>query len=403
MIRSLVNLAKRFLSSWIRPLGIAFSALLLLGITGEVLLRVIPGVAPTAHDPSEVMEQIKVQSMLGKTTYAPHPELGALLAPSLHEAMETLDFTYTLRTDHVGFPNAEPWPDHVNVAVLGDSLLIGPGVGMDGQFTTLLQHRLNGRTVLNLGLPGGGTEHEYLAYRRYVAPLRPELVIAVVGVAWDIDNTLHFARWQTEPPGTDFTEYRLGFGEKPQTSWEVVKGHLARSHLVRAGYGSIKPLFNGTPLLEQVTFANGDTTFLSARAQRRLAQGMERPGAPDLRAIFFGSLDQLRTEVGAAGGRLVVALLPSKEELYGAEAFPAVLRSVEEVKAELEARQLSILDLYPAFRELGRQKSPFYRADIHLNELGNQIVADAIAGWIEAEKIFTAPSAAPDIAAGGAD
>ena len=287
--------------------------------------------------------------------------------------------------------------------MLGDSLLIGPGVGMDGQFTTLLQHRLNGRTVLNLGLPGGGTEHEYLAYRRYVAPLQPELVIAVVGVAWDIDNTLHFDRWQTEPPGTDFTEYRFWFGETHQTSWEVVKGHLARSHLVRAGYGSIKPLFNGTPLLEQVTFANGDTTFLSARAQRRLAQGMERPGAPDLRAIFFGPLDQLRTEVEAAGGRFVVALLPSKEELYGAEAFPAVLRSVEEVKAELEARQLPILDLYPAFRELGREKSPFYRTDIHLNELGNQIVADAIAGWIEAEKIFTAPSAAPGIAASGAD
>ena len=403
MIRALVDFAKRFLSSWIRPLGIAFSALLLLGIAGEVLLRVIPGIAPAAHDPSEIAEQIKAQSMLGKTTYAPHPELGALLAPSLHEAIETLDFTYTLRTDHVGFPNAEPWPDHVNVAVLGNSLLIGPGVGIDGQFTTLLQHRLNGRTVLNLGLPGGGTGHEHLAYRRYVAPLRSELVIAVVGVAWDIDNTLHFARWQTEPPGTDFTEYRSGFGEKPQTSWEVVKGHLARSHLVRAGYGSIKPLFNGTPLLEQVTFANGDTTFLSARAQRRLAQGMERPGAPDLRAIFFGPLDQLRTEVGAAGGRLVVALLPSKEELYGAEAFPAVLRSVEEVKAELEARQLPILDLYPAFRELGRQKSPFYRADIHLNELGNQIVADTIAGWIEAEKIFTTRSAVAGTAASGAD
>ena len=246
--------------------------MLLLGIAGEVLLRVVPGIAPAAHDPSEIAQQIKAQSMLGKTTYAPHPELGALLAPSLHEAIETLDFTYTLRTDHAGFPNAEPWPDHVDVAVLGNSLLIGPGVGMEGQFTTLLQHRLNGRTVLNLGLPGGGTEHEYLAYRRYVAPLRPELVIAVVGVAWDIDNTLHFARWQAEPPGTDFTEFRFEFGETHQTSWEVMKRYIARSRLVRAGYGSIKPLFNGTPLLEQVTFANGDTTFLSARAQRRLAQ-----------------------------------------------------------------------------------------------------------------------------------
>jgi lysophospholipase L1-like esterase len=402
MIQSLVNLAKRLLSRWTRPLGIALAALVLLGGAGEVLLRIVPGV-PSAAQESEIAEQIEAQSLLGKTTYAPHPELGALLAPSLHEPIETLDFTYTLRTDHVGFPNAEPWPDHVNVAVLGDSLLIGPGVGLEGQFTTLLQHRLNGRTVLNLGLPGGGTGHDHLAYRRYVAPLRPELVIAVVGVAWDIDNSLHFARWQTEPPGTDFTQYRSGFAGNHRTPWDVMKGHFARSHLVRAGYGSIKPLFNGTPILEQVTFANGDTTLLSARAQKRLAKAMVRPGAPDLRAIFFGPLEQLRTEVEAAGGRFVVALLPSKEELYGAEAFPAVLRPVAEVKTELEARRLPILDLYPAFHELGVQKSPFYRADIHLNELGNQIVADAIAGWIEAEKIFATPSAATGIAIRGAD
>ncbi len=287
--------------------------------------------------------------------------------------------------------------------MLGNSLLTGPGVGIEGQFTTLLQHRLNGRTVLNLGIPGGGTEHEYLVYRGYVGPLQPQLVIAVIGVAWDIDNTLHFERWRAEAPGTDFTEFRLTYGGTHQTPWEVTKRYIAKSRLVRAGYESIKPRFNGTPTLEEVTFASGDTTFLSARAQKRLARGMDRPGAPNLRETFFGSLDKLRTEVGAAGARFVIALMPSKEELYGAEAFPAVLRPVEEVKAELAARQLPILDLYPALRELGLEKSPFYRTDIHLNELGNQIVADAIAGWIEDEQIFTTPSAAPDIAASGAD
>jgi hypothetical protein len=99
----------------------------------------------------------------------------------------------------------------------------------------------------------------------------------------------------------------------------------------------------------------------------------------------------------------VVALLPSKEELYGADAFAAVLRPVEDVKAELEARQFPILDLYPALREVGLEKPPYYRTDIHLNELGNRIVADAIAGWIEAEKIFPPASAPPGIAVSGAD
>jgi hypothetical protein len=403
MIRWLINFTHRFPSIWLRRLAVAFAAVLLLGIAGEVLLRVVPGFAPAGPDSSEIAQRIKTQSMLGRMVYAPHPELGALIAPSLDHAIETIDFTYRLRTDHAGFPNPEPWPDRVELAVLGDSLLVGPGVGIEGQFTSLLQQRLNGRTVLNFGLPGAGTEHAYLAYRTYVEPLRPELVIAVVGVAWDIDNTLHFARWRTELPESDFTEYRFSYGETHLTRWDIMKRRLTKSRLLRAGYGSIKPLFNGTPLLEQVTFANGDTIFLSARAQRRLAQGMDRPGVPNLRDIFFGPLDQLRTGVGAAGGRFVVALLPSKEELYGAEAFPAVRRPVEDVKAELEARQFPILDLYPALREVGLEKPPYYRTDIHLNELGNRIVADAIAGWIEAEKIFPPASVMPGIAVSGAD
>jgi lysophospholipase L1-like esterase len=91
--------------------------------------------------------------------------------------------------------------------------------------------------------------------------------------------------------------------------------------------------------------------------------------------------------------------MPSKEELYGAESFPDVLRAVQEVRAELEARHLPVLDLYPVFRELGQERPPFYRVDIHPNELGNQIAADAIAKWIGEEQIFSPPSPpAPSVA-----
>jgi hypothetical protein len=388
--------------SWTRRLGAALAPLLVLGIVGEALLRVAASSAPGPERASEIAAEIRAQGALSQMVFAPDPELGALLAPSLRDAIETLDFTYILQTDHAGFPNPEPWPASVDVAVLGDSLLVGPGVGMERQFTTLLQDHLDGRLVLNFGLPGGGTEHQYLAYRRYVGPLRPELVIAMVCVTWDIDNTLHFERWRAEKPDADFTQYRLTYGDTHRSRWELVKQQLARSHLVRAGYRSIKSLFNSSPILQQVTFPNGDSILLSAGLQKRLAQGFERPGAPDLREVFFRALEGLRTDVEAHGGRFVIALLPSKEELYGAEAFPEVLRPVQEVKAELEARRLPILDLYPAFREHGREKPPFYRADIHLNELGNQIVADAMGRWIESEKIFTAPSAPQGIAAGGA-
>src|SRR6185369_11708783 len=108
------------LRRWPRRLGLGFAALLVLGLASEVLVRLVTG--------------------LDKLIYAPDPELGATLAPSRRDRVQTLDFTYTLQTDHAGFPNPEPWPGQVDVAVLGDSLLDGPGVGMEGQFTTLLQH-----------------------------------------------------------------------------------------------------------------------------------------------------------------------------------------------------------------------------------------------------------------------
>ena len=91
--------------------------------------------------------------------------------------------------------------------------------------------------------------------------------------------------------------------------------------------------------------------------------------------------------------------MPSKEE-SSTEPHFAVLRPV---RSKAVAPPTADLDLYPALRELGLEKSPFYRTDIHLNRARQSIVADAIAGWIEAEQIFTAQSAAPDIAASGAD
>ena len=144
---------------------------------------------------------------------------------------------------------------------------------------------------------------------------------------------------------------------------------------------------------------NGDVVFLSAREEMRLARGTDRPGRPNIRETFFGPLERLRAEVAEDGGRFVIVLVPSKEELYGAEALPEVLRTVQEMKAELASRQLPVLDLYPAFRRLGRDRSPFYRADMHLNEFGNQIVADAIGRWIVDEKIFTGGATAANVGA----
>jgi NADH-quinone oxidoreductase subunit M len=102
--------------------------------------------------------------------------------------------------------------------------------------------------------------------------------------------------------------------------------------------------------------------------------------------VFFGPLTRLRTEVEADGGSLLVVLIPSKEELYGAEAYPPVLRAVREVRAGLDSLGLPTIDLYQAMRTGAGAAAPFFSRDIHFTPLGNRLVAEALADSITARR-----------------
>ena len=143
--------------------------------------------------------------------------------------------------------------------------------------------------------------------------------------------------------------------------------------------------------IERAILSNGEMVLLSTEMQIRLARGLDRPYAPDARDLFFRPLTQMKSEVEGQGGRFVVLLIPSKEELYGAQAFPDVLRSWQDTKAELAARGLPTVDLYPALRQHAQSRSPFFHVDSHLNGYGNQIVAEELAKWITEQGILAAP------------
>ena len=382
---------------WAGRLGIALGALLVVGAAGEIMLRLAPDVGGT-------------QSILGAQLgteqwhYIPDPELGALVAPFGHDTVRTPAYTYLQETDHAGFTNPEPWPSRVDIAVLGNSLLEGPGVGQEGQFTTVLEHDLGDRSVLNLGLPGGGTAQELRVYQRFAKALHPKVVIAALWVIWDIDNSEEFAAWLRENrPDPDFTHYRYTFGSTHQSHDEAsssedgrilnwLRGKLSESYLLRAVYGGLRSLLDRQTIPEQFTFPNGEDVLLSVKDQLRLTKGFDRPGTPDILETFFHPLEQLKSEVEADGGRFLIVLVPSKEEIYAAKKFPAVLTSIREVRAGLAAKGLPVLDLYPVFREHGREHSPFYRTDMHLNELGNKLLAESVAQWIDDQHLFPPPT-----------
>ena len=84
------------------------------------------------------------------------------------------DYTFVMRLDSAGFPNREPWPSPADLAVLGNSLVVGEGVGIERGFSTLVANRLGTERVVNFGLGGASPEHQLRIYHRYVARSIPK-------------------------------------------------------------------------------------------------------------------------------------------------------------------------------------------------------------------------------------
>jgi lysophospholipase L1-like esterase len=374
---------------------IVFLALAVAALAAEAFLRISD--PRPVEDPQSIPVQLEAQERIRHGTYAPEADLGALLAPLQEVRVETPDFSYTLRTDQAGFPNRDPWPEQLDVAVLGNSLITGAGVGHAGQFTTLLQQMPGNPTVLNFGIPGGGTAHQLGAYRKFVAPLQPRIVVATLWITWEIDNSLKFHDWLDDNPRpADFTSYRLSYrvtepkapdaGATGSAGWrEELRSMIRKSRVLDGLHGWSKSLRGIREPVEQVALANGEVLNVSARDQKRLLRGWERPAMPNIRQVFFEPLEQLRSEVEAQGGRFLVVLFPCKEELYGATVFPELLVPIEQTRAELNARGIPTLDLYPLFASSAYSEAAFYKNDMHMNARGHELTAQAVADALFAE------------------
>ncbi len=384
---------------------LGLTVLALLAAAGEITLRLVPSLSPIADaesrmrrlrpDRTPISRRIKRQLVAAPARYREDPYLGAVLAPSEHDTYRTPDFDWSWGTDSLGFVNHEPWPEHPDAVVLGSSLVMAPGVGMDGRFSTVLERRF-GRAILNLGSPGAGTEMEDRIEQKFAEPLRPPLVIDALWLASDIDNTLEFHDWLKEEPGEAFTPYRMSYWNSHSAATPPAR--LARlldhSALWRAVHLSVKALAIRQHIREAVLLPHGDTIFLSVRVQHRLALGLDRGPEPDMKDIFLEPLQRMQRRIEARGGRFLVVLLPSKEAIYGAAAYPAVMRALRQTRQGLARRGIQYLDLTDVFRAAGREPSPYYPLDIHYTRLGNQLIADAIADWIVANRAFGVPAPA---------
>jgi Tol biopolymer transport system component len=291
--------------------------------------------------------------------------------PLLNQNFRSQEFSVTYRTNGQGFrlgTGQEPsvWVDKVDWLVLGDSFTQGAQVEFEDLYSTRLNARFPDKIVVNAGISGMGVAHEYNYFVDQGQKLSPRLVILQVGSFNDFMNV--------EAGMASFTDRLME--------------HSAFARLLlhdwRYGNPAELPLGRWTePFYPDVQSNRDYNIFFKEGSSRR---------ASDLEA-FRQHLVSLNSAVSQSGGALLVALLPTREQVFteslnevtsrfGIDHSLLDMRHPNTLLAELAKEvQFELVDLLPAFQRASGDE--FFRVDEHLTPHGHSVVAAAIGDYIE--------------------
>jgi hypothetical protein len=133
---------------------------------------------------AEFLGRVAFNSITGGRIFEADPELGYVLRPGLNTRRrvgENGEY-YHLTTNAQGRridPTWAPGREQTTVVLLGDSCTFGEGVDDDKTAAAYLAH--SGFQVINLGVPGYGTNQELLCFRRFLADGgKADVVVTIV-------------------------------------------------------------------------------------------------------------------------------------------------------------------------------------------------------------------------------
>ncbi len=348
-------------------LAFAAAAGLACAVAVELTLRTFPGL-------------MSVQWQLRHPTPQPGPPFVVIADKELGYVNPV-----TPAGDRYGFPNREPWPEDPSIVFLGDSFL-------GGAFPQLIARALPGDPVLNLGMASAGLERQFLIYRRFGSQLHPRLVVAALVLSFDFENDAAFREWLPKRDQIEWVRFRNTFaaeqrGEQPYIDVRTAlrtrqfRRLLDKSRLYTRAHDLVGSL--GSPYPDTYSFPDG-TKMLLDEFTVRFAAAIATKSDPRI-DLLVASMERLRDLVAKQGAELLVMLIPSKEELFGVPPVAAESNVIARTRERLQEANYAVLDLYRTLREGGSMHPPHshFPGDIHLNELGNRLVADAFLDWFK--------------------
>lgn len=117
--------------------------------------------------------------------FAYHPRIGYLFVPNLKARVRTESGGYLIRSNAQGFRdsrdfNEKPSPNKSRILLFGDSFTAADGVSNGERYGDLLERELLDCEIVNFGMPGTGTDQQYLIYREFGSAIRFDAIVVAV-------------------------------------------------------------------------------------------------------------------------------------------------------------------------------------------------------------------------------
>jgi hypothetical protein len=310
------------------------------------------------------------------------PELGWTLRENVSHVASDEPWQADLATNALGFRDfnhPEKALGVTRVAVLGDSFVFGSGVKQDEPVTRRLAALLGPAfEVINLGVPGYGTDQALLTLRRWGRRLSPDVVL--LGFFWnDVMENTSAEMYSMKKPRFVLEGNSLALLPPGETHGRSAAQRLdaalgTRSHLwslvsrsLRKGPDRVEP--ETRPVMV-------DLSLRAAPAARE----------PEF-ALTWALLGAFESEARALGATPIVFTVPPRFlvddvakqkvlKIYSLGADSLDEDGFSRVKEACARRDLPIVDLLPAFRDAARAGDRlFLPTGIHWSAAGHALAA----------------------------
>lgn len=285
--------------------------------------------------------------------------------PFLDREFHTNEYVSTYKTNCQGYrmdnlANAYDTVKACDWLFIGDSFTQGAQVNYSDLYTTLLFRNFPNKTIVNAGISGAGLYDELNYFKDKGKELKPKVVFLQIGVFNDFFNI--------KEKSATYQDYLME------------KSDLYRYLAYNVFSTDSLPLGRWTEPFFPTRQDNIDYNILYKQtSETKLA---------DITA-YKNCLSEWKKEVESIGAKLVVFLLPSKEQVspillkevmdkYGIN-FSQLDMTAPNRLFKKTAKDLGIsnYDLTPDFKKV--KEFPFFAQDEHLNAIGHQVIAKSLA------------------------